>query len=88
MNTTFYQSKVVDIIRNMVTEHFFINPEFFRLNRTFRNDFGFNSLEMTELVVMVEQQFGIQLPDEALENVKNVSDLVRLTEQSLVQVTA
>ncbi len=79
---------VAKAIRKIVTEHFFITPEYFQLNRTFKNDFGFNSLEMTELVVMIEQQFDINIPDQSLSTVQNVSDLIAVTEQSYYRTKA
>ncbi|MFT4033237.1 MAG: acyl carrier protein [Siphonobacter sp.] len=89
MNPSLEKSKlVVKVIRKLLTDHFFISPEFFRLDRTFKNDFGFNSLEMTELIVMIEDRLGIQFPDEAIENIHNVRDLAYLTEQSLIPVKA
>lgn len=85
MKTT---NAVAQAIRKIVTEHFFINPEYFQLNRTFKNDFGFNSLEITELVVMIEQQFDINIPDQSLSTVRNVSDLITVTEQSFYRTKA
>ena len=41
-----------------------------------RNDLGLDSLDQVEAVVMIEKFYGIEIPEEIVENIVTVGDLV------------
>jgi len=41
------------------------------------DDLGADSLDVVELVLEIEQEFGIAIPDEEAERIKSVSDAIR-----------
>ena len=43
----------------------------------FVDDLGADSLDIVELVMALEEQFGTSIPDEEAENIKTVSDAVK-----------
>ena len=43
---------------------------------TIRNDLGADSLDFIELVMKTEFEFNIQVPDEAMDNIKTFGDFV------------
>lgn len=43
-------------------------------------DLGFDSLEITEMTLGLEERFGIEIPDEELEGLSTVGDAVKLIE--------
>ena len=47
------------------------------------DDLGFDSLEVTELTLGLEERFGIDIPDEDLEGLATVGDAVDLIEQKV-----
>ncbi len=47
------------------------------------DDLGADSLEIVDLAMNLEDEFDLQISDEAIENVKTVGDVVRLIEESL-----
>ena len=40
------------------------------------NDLGADSLDSVELIMSIEQKFGISIPEEAAENIKTVGDII------------
>lgn len=40
------------------------------------NDLGADSLDSVELLMSIEQKFGISIPEEAAENIKTVGDII------------
>jgi len=69
------------VIRQILAAHFFIRPDFFAPHKNLRADFGFTSLDFTELVVYLEQAFQTTLPDDELERVRNAADLAACVER-------
>lgn len=53
-----------------------VEPEGIAEDKTFGEDLGVDSLTMVEVVVTAEQRFGIKIPDEDIESIKTVGDLV------------
>jgi acyl carrier protein len=46
-------------------------------------DLGLDSLDVTELTLGLEERFGIEIPDEELEDIGTVGDAVTLIEKKL-----
>ena len=44
------------------------------------DDLGADSLDVVDLVMSIEDEFGIEVPDEALENIRTVEDMVKYIE--------
>lgn len=44
------------------------------------DDLGADSLDVVDLVMSIEDEFGIEVPDEALENIRTVEDMVKFIE--------
>ena len=44
------------------------------------DDLGADSLDVVDLVMSIEEEFDIEFPDEEVENVKTVGDMVRYIE--------
>jgi acyl carrier protein len=43
-------------------------------------DFGADSLDIVDLVMSIEEEFDVEIPDEQIENVKTVRDVVQYIE--------
>ena len=44
---------------------------------SFIDDLGADSLDIVELVMKMEQEFGIEIPDEEAEKIKTVNDVIQ-----------
>ncbi len=40
------------------------------------DDLGADSLDVVELVMALEEEFGIEVPDDAVENIRTIGDIV------------
>ena len=52
------------------------------MEANFANDLGADSLDTVELVMELEKEFNIQIPEDAAEKIQTVGDAVRFIEQS------
>jgi len=50
---------------------------------SFQDDLGADSLDVVELVMGFEEEFGISIPDEDAEKIRTVGDAVRYVEQAV-----
>ena len=50
---------------------------------SFNQDLGFDSVDEVEFIIDAEKKFGIDIPDEAVENVKTVKDAIDVLEKLL-----
>ncbi|WQZ65350.1 acyl carrier protein [Helicobacter pylori] len=50
----------------------------------FVKDFGVDSLDIVELIMALEEKFGIEIPDEQAEKIVNVGDVVKYIEKQLI----
>ncbi|MBQ6238070.1 MAG: acyl carrier protein [Bacteroidales bacterium] len=46
------------------------------------NDLGADSLDSVELIMSIEQKFGITIPEEAAENIKTVGDIINYVKEN------
>ena len=51
-------------------------------NASFTNDLGADSLDIVELIMAFEEEFGTEIPDEAAEKMKTVQDVVTYIDQN------
>ncbi len=66
------EEKVIDII----VEQLGVDREQCVLEASFIDDLGADSLDIVELVMEMEENFGIQIEDEELEKIRTIKDVV------------
>lgn len=52
---------------------------------SFSNDLGADSLDTVELIMELEKEFGIQIPDEAAEKISTVGDAIAFIEENIAK---
>ncbi len=52
-------------------------------DKSFRNDFSADSLDLVELIMAIEDEFGIEISDEDFEGVKTVGDALDFLEKRI-----
>ena len=72
MSPSEIESKVKEIICNQLE----VSPEQLRPEASFIDDLKADSLAVVELVLALEEQFKIEIPDEDTEKIKTVGDAI------------
>ena len=65
-----------DKVTNIISEQLGIGTEEIQPEAKFMEDLGADSLDLVELVMAMEDEFGISIPDDKVEEIKTVQDAV------------
>ena len=67
-------------IQELAAEILGVEPEQVQLNVSFQRDLAADSLDLVKLIAAVEDKYDVELPEEQLEQMKNVGDLWQFLE--------
>ena len=70
------RAKVTEDVIRIMSETLEISPEEITSDLSFNTDLPFDSLHLYEFVIDVEETYNIRLPDELLDEVKTVNDMI------------
>ena len=74
---------VQDKITEIIVEQLGVKPEEVIPEASFVDDLGADSLDTVELVMALEEEFGIEIPDEDAEKIQTVGDAIRYIEEKV-----
>jgi acyl carrier protein len=66
------EKRVIEII----VEQLKVSPEEVTLEASFIDDLGADSLDLVELIMAMEEEFGLEISDEDAEKIQTVQDAV------------
>ena len=69
-------SEVADKVKKIVVEHLGVEESKVTPEASFIDDLGADSLDTVELVMAFEEEFGIEIPDDAAEKIQTVGDAI------------
>lgn len=69
-------------VRTLIAEQLTISEDKITPETRIVEDLGADSLDMVEMLMTLEEEFGIEVPDEEAANLKQVSDLVAFIEKN------
>ncbi len=72
---------VADKIRSIIAEQLGVKQEEVTPEASFIDDLGADSLDTVELVMALEEEFGIEIPDEDAEKITTVGDAIKYIEE-------
>jgi acyl carrier protein len=73
---------IAERVRNIVAERLNVNPEEVTPETTFE-DLGADSLDVMDLVMELEQEFDIEIPDEDAEKIRTIEDTIKYIQSRL-----
>ena len=73
-------ASVFDRVKGIVVEQLGVAEEGVIAEASFVDDLGADSLDVVELVMALEEEFGVEIPDEDAEKIVTVSEAVRYIE--------
>lgn len=68
-------------VRSVVAEQLGVEPEKVTLDAEFVQDLNADSLDLVELIMQLEEEFGVEISDEQAENIKTVGDAVEFIQE-------
>jgi acyl carrier protein len=69
-------SDIAERVKKIVVEHLGVDMAKVTDNASFIDDLGADSLDTVELVMAFEEEFGVEIPDDAAEKIVTVKDAV------------
>lgn len=73
---------VFEKLREIISEQLEISEELITMESNLMEDFDADSLDLVDLVMSVEDEFGVEVPEEAVESLKTVGDVVKFIEEN------
>jgi len=70
-------------VREIIVEQLGVNPEQVTPEAAFVDDLGADSLDTVELVMALEEEFGLEIPDEEAEKLTSVGDAISYIENNM-----
>jgi len=70
-----------DKVRQIIADQLGVKKEEVTDNAKFVDDLGADSLDTVELVMALEEEFGVEIPDEDAEKLSTVGDALRYIEE-------
>jgi acyl carrier protein len=75
-------SDVAERVKKIVIEHLGVDAGKVSEAASFIDDLGADSLDTVELVMAFEEEFGVEIPDDAAETILTVGDAVKFIEKA------
>ena len=69
-------SDIAERVKKIIVDHLGVDEAKVVENASFIDDLGADSLDTVELVMAFEEEFGIEIPDEAAEKISTVKDAI------------
>ena len=69
-------SETADRVKKIVVEHLGVEAEKVTEEASFIDDLGADSLDIVELVMAFEEEFNVEIPDDAAEKITTVKDAI------------
>ena len=75
-------SDTAERVKKIVVEHLNVDADKVTDNASFIEDLGADSLDTVELVMAFDEEFGIEIPDDAAESIVTVGDAVKYIDKA------
>ncbi len=67
---------VFESIKTILSEQLEVNPEIITMDTNIADDLGADSLDVVELLMSIEDEFDVEIPDEKIESLRTVGSVV------------
>lgn len=73
---------VFDKIKEIIMEQLQVEESEITMDTNLMKDLSADSLDAVEIIMAIEDEYGIEIPDEEAETIQTVADLVRFVEDN------
>lgn len=74
---------VLEKVKAILSEQFDVEEDTITTDTSIADDLGADSLDVVDLLMSIEDEFEIEVPDEEIENIKTVDQLVKYIEANM-----
>lgn len=74
---------VFDKIKDIIVEQLDVEEDAVTMEASITEDLGADSLDVVDLVMSIEESFDVEIPDEEVENIKTVGDIIKYIENKV-----
>ncbi|MEG2017502.1 MAG: acyl carrier protein [Clostridium sp.] len=74
---------VLERVKNVVAKQLGVEASEVNVKASFTDDLGIDSLEIFEIVMSLEEEFEIEIPNEDIEDIKSVEDISKYIESKV-----
>lgn len=75
-------SDIADRVKKIVVEHLGVEEDKVKEDASFIDDLGADSLDTVELVMAFEEEFSVEIPDDAAEKIQTVGDAISFIKEN------
>ncbi len=76
---------MLEKLKSMIAEQLSINEAEINADSNFKDDLGADSLDLFELVMSLEEEYGVEIPSEDLEKIATVNDVMEYLKEKGVE---
>ena len=74
---------VFEKIRKILSELLSIDENTIEMDSLIIDNLGADSLDLVDAIVTINDEFGVEIPDDEIENLRSVGDVVRYIESNM-----
>lgn len=74
---------IFEEIKDILAQQLDLDPDTIELTSNLASDLGADSLDAIDIVMSLEDQYGIEVPDSVIESMKTVEDIVGFIESNI-----
>ena len=75
--------EIFEKVKTVIVEQLGIDEASVRMDSSFLDDLGADSLDIVEFIMALEEEFGIEIPDEDVEKIVTVKDVVEYISENI-----
>lgn len=71
---------IFEKVKSIIAEQLEVDEDKITMDSNIQDDLGADSLDIVDLVMSFEEEFDMEIPDDQVENIKTVGDVVNYVE--------
>ncbi|MBO5372755.1 MAG: acyl carrier protein [Lachnospiraceae bacterium] len=77
---------MLESLKSIIAEQLNVSEDEIKAESNFKDDLGADSLDLFELVMSLEEEYGVEIPSEDLEKIATVNDVMEYLKEKGVEL--
>lgn len=73
---------ILEKVTEILVEQLDVDADIVKATSSIQDDLGADSLDLADIVMSIEEEFDVEVPDDALASIKTVGDVVKYVEEN------